>query len=133
MGVKRMRIDVELSKRENEVVEALVYCGRVKSMADFLCVSEDTIRVHLKNIYSKIDIHSSSELVTWYFVKHHSVVLQPIEKRHKVWAIILMVLVLSELLTTMNTLRPIRSGRRGRRDGEIELICEPNENLLCVQ
>ena len=116
-----MNLNANLSRREQEVVEALVYCGCVKSIADLLCISEDTVRVHFKSIYTKVEIHSASELVTWYFVTRHNIKLAPIERRNKVWAICLIMLVVSEMFATTDMIRPIR-GRKGRNEFEIELI-----------
>ncbi|MDR2587192.1 MAG: LuxR C-terminal-related transcriptional regulator [Coriobacteriales bacterium] len=52
-----------LSLREIEVVE-LVACGNsVASIADRLVVTENTVRTHMKRIYSKLAIHKRQELL----------------------------------------------------------------------
>ena len=33
------------------------------SIADKLCISENTVRVHVKNIYAKLYIHSKQQLI----------------------------------------------------------------------
>ena len=56
-----------LSARELYVVKLLARGFMPKAIADFLCLSEQTIQTHLKNIYEKLDIHKQTELVSWYY------------------------------------------------------------------
>lgn len=52
-----------LSEREKEVA-LLIAQGRSKTyIAETLCVSENTVRTHAKNIYSKLNVHSKQELI----------------------------------------------------------------------
>lgn len=52
-----------LTERETEVLELLCR-GRGKAyIAEALCVSENTVRHHCKNIYSKLQVHSREELM----------------------------------------------------------------------
>ena len=52
-----------LSNREREVLMHLVAGERVPAIAGNLFISPHTVRNHLKNIYSKLQVHSQSELI----------------------------------------------------------------------
>lgn len=53
----------KLSKREGEIVEALVRGNTVGAIAEQLGVSENTVRTHTKHIYTRLDIHKKQQLV----------------------------------------------------------------------
>jgi DNA-binding NarL/FixJ family response regulator len=55
-----------LSKREEEILNLLVKGYRYKEIADALCISFETVRSHLKNIYVKLHVHSRTEAVVKY-------------------------------------------------------------------
>ena len=53
----------QLSPRETEIA-LLIAQGRSKAyIADALCLSENTVRTHAKNVYAKLDVHSKQELI----------------------------------------------------------------------
>jgi LuxR family maltose regulon positive regulatory protein len=52
-----------LSEREMEVLRLLITHLSRKEIADQLCVSPNTVRFHLKNIYTKLGVHSRSDAV----------------------------------------------------------------------
>jgi LuxR family maltose regulon positive regulatory protein len=52
-----------LSEREMEVLRLLITHLTRKEIADQLCVSPNTVRFHVKNIYSKLGVHSRSDAV----------------------------------------------------------------------
>jgi DNA-binding CsgD family transcriptional regulator len=52
-----------LSLRETEVVELVARGNSVASIADRLVVTENTVRTHMKRIYSKLAIHKRQELL----------------------------------------------------------------------
>jgi DNA-binding NarL/FixJ family response regulator len=52
-----------LTRREREVLEQLCEGKSYKMIADTLCVSEDTVRFHIKKIYRKLQVNSKSEAV----------------------------------------------------------------------
>ncbi len=53
----------ELSDREKQVAAHLAAGLRVAGVAKELCISEVTVRNHLRSIFSKLDVHSQNELV----------------------------------------------------------------------
>ncbi len=61
----RRELDV-LSDREREVVGLLLRGPRIAQVAKRLCISEHTVRNHLKAVFRKLNIHSQSELVERY-------------------------------------------------------------------
>ena len=52
-----------LTEREAEVMRLICKGHTKKRIAEVLCVSEDTIRYHSKNLYQKLDVHSRQELL----------------------------------------------------------------------
>ena len=52
-----------LSEREQDVFDLLARGNTRASIAEKLCISENTVRVHVKNIYSKLHIHSKQQLI----------------------------------------------------------------------
>jgi DNA-binding NarL/FixJ family response regulator len=59
----------KLSKREREVLEGLAQGIPYKEIADVLSLSIDTVRIHIKGIYSKLHVHSRGEAVAKYLRK----------------------------------------------------------------
>jgi DNA-binding NarL/FixJ family response regulator len=59
----------KLSKREREVLEHLAQGVPYKEIADVLSLSIDTVRIHIKGIYSKLHVHSRGEAVAKYLRK----------------------------------------------------------------
>ncbi|MEE9430285.1 MAG: response regulator transcription factor [Melioribacteraceae bacterium] len=55
--------DETLSDREKEVVNRLSEGDNYQQIADTLCISVDTVRHHIRNIYKKLHVHSQSEAV----------------------------------------------------------------------
>ncbi|MDJ0841166.1 MAG: response regulator transcription factor [Acidobacteriota bacterium] len=53
-----------LTERECEVVEGLVSGASYKLIADQMCVSIETVRFHIKNIYRKLHVHSKAEVIS---------------------------------------------------------------------
>ena len=55
--------DYGLTRREAEVVP-YIYKGRsAKVIAGTLCVSESTVRTHIRRIYEKTEVYSKQELI----------------------------------------------------------------------
>ena len=59
----------KLSKREREVLEHLAQGIPYKEIGDVLSLSIDTVRMHIKGIYSKLHVHSRGEAVAKYLRK----------------------------------------------------------------
>ncbi|MCH9650150.1 MAG: response regulator transcription factor [Deltaproteobacteria bacterium] len=63
---KLEEIEVEpLTAREGEIVALLADGQSLHEIASLLRISIRTVRNHLNNIYSKLDLHSQTELVAW--------------------------------------------------------------------
>ncbi len=58
--------EVQLSKRETEILEFLTQGLANKEIADRLGISIETVRVHLKRIYDKLHVHSRTEAAMKY-------------------------------------------------------------------
>ena len=53
----------KLTKRENEVLRELVTGSRVKNIAQDFDMAQNTVRNHLKSIFTKLNVRSQSELI----------------------------------------------------------------------
>ena len=58
-----LRAHFKLSERETEIVEALARGSTAPAMAKTFGVSENTVKTHMKRIYSKLGIHRKGELI----------------------------------------------------------------------
>ncbi|MEX1187698.1 MAG: response regulator transcription factor [Bacteroidia bacterium] len=55
--------DYELTQKEKEVLASLIQGKSFKLIADALGISYETVRSHMKSIYSKLHVHSNTEAV----------------------------------------------------------------------
>lgn len=61
--VAAVRSAYRLSAREAEVMEHIVRGKTVVRIAEELIISENTVRMHSKRIYAKLDVHKKQELI----------------------------------------------------------------------
>ena len=59
---------IELSNREQDVLQLLVEGLRNKEIASHLCISENTVEQHLKHIYEKLDVTNRVEASRWHWL-----------------------------------------------------------------
>jgi DNA-binding NarL/FixJ family response regulator len=57
------KAEIELSRREREVLELVGRGYSNKDVAEYLCVTIETVRHHLKAVYEKLHVHSRTEAV----------------------------------------------------------------------
>lgn len=55
--------EIELNKREIEVLEGLVAGLTYKMIGEKHCIAVDTVRTYIRSIYEKLQVHSRSEAV----------------------------------------------------------------------
>lgn len=56
--------EYHLTEKEKEVLQHLVSGKSYKMIAEAQCVATDTIKTHVKNIYTKLQVHSGPEAVS---------------------------------------------------------------------
>ena len=56
---------VNFTPRENEIISAIVTGRANKEIAAKLCISEDTGKHHLSNIFDKAGVSNRLELAIW--------------------------------------------------------------------
>lgn len=55
----------ELTTREREIIYLIGKGLKNKGIADRLCISETTVRHHLTNVFSKLDVSDRQQLLIW--------------------------------------------------------------------
>jgi len=68
--------DVELTKREQTILEALQTGRSNKQIAEKLFLAEQTVKFHLTNIYRKLDVSNRTEAVR--YAHDHAIVERPL-------------------------------------------------------
>ncbi len=63
-SIKAMQQDT-LSEREKEILNLLVYSHTNHDIGEMLHISTNTVKYHLKNIYSKLNLSSRQEAIRW--------------------------------------------------------------------
>ena len=61
---------IDLSKREKEILQCMVKGMSRKMIAEACFISIETVHSHIKNIYEKLHVHSSSEAVAKSILNH---------------------------------------------------------------
>ena len=64
---KKIISPIQLTQREIEILKLIVKNYKTKDIADALFISVNTVLSHRKNIYSKFDVHSVSELINYVY------------------------------------------------------------------
>ncbi len=62
-AIENFTVIGRLTERESEIAALLLKGRTYKMIADELCLSENTVKTHIKNIYSKFNIQSKTELI----------------------------------------------------------------------
>lgn len=62
--VKKNHLE-NLTERETQVAHGIIDGLSYKLVADWLGISIDTVRMNIRNIYKKMNIHSKSELISY--------------------------------------------------------------------
>jgi DNA-binding CsgD family transcriptional regulator len=62
-GIPHPRRECRLTPQETQVLALLVQGHYKKTAADVLGISVNTVSFHLKNIYTKLQVHSKTEAV----------------------------------------------------------------------
>lgn len=55
-----------LSSREIDIVRLLITRKKIDKIAESLCISPSTVTTHRKNIFKKLNIHSTAELINYF-------------------------------------------------------------------
>lgn len=56
--------EYHLTPKEKEILQEMVQGKSFKMIADAMCISYETVRTHMKNIYSKLHVNSNTEAVS---------------------------------------------------------------------
>ncbi|WP_017754371.1 LuxR family transcriptional regulator [Calidifontibacillus oryziterrae] len=62
--IQKTKIATPLTERENEVLELILMGKSNRGIGEILCISESTVKTHVRNIYSKYDVSSRAELIS---------------------------------------------------------------------
>ncbi|TOG45339.1 helix-turn-helix transcriptional regulator, partial [Vibrio parahaemolyticus] len=64
-NVSEPAIEVELTRREIQVLKMLKEGGSNMEIADSLFISEHTIKSHLYNIFRKLEVKNRTQATSW--------------------------------------------------------------------
>lgn len=63
----------QLTKREEQIAERLVWGWSKKELADILDLSVSTVANHARNIYQKIGARSVNQLTAWWLTNKYNI------------------------------------------------------------
>lgn len=70
--IDKIQINFNLTQRENEIASLLLKGRTYKMIAEELFLSENTVKTHIKNIYSKLNVNSKTEFINLMIEKENS-------------------------------------------------------------
>lgn len=70
--IDKFGISYKLTEREKEISSLLLRGRTYKMIANELYLSENTVKTHIKNIYSKFNVSSKTELINFLMEKENS-------------------------------------------------------------
>lgn len=121
----------QLSNREKEVVRYIAFGASVDEISLNLQISNDTVRQHIKNVKSKLQVNKSTEIAAWFYCSRHREDLQldPLGNISRILGVMIFLLLFgyAELMQldyvrtarpSARTVRTVRSGRRTRRNDD---------------
>ncbi|MDF4796493.1 response regulator transcription factor, partial [Vibrio parahaemolyticus] len=65
VGELETKLEMELTRREMQVLSALCQGGSNLDIADSLFVSEHTVKSHLYSIFRKLEVKNRMQAITW--------------------------------------------------------------------
>jgi DNA-binding CsgD family transcriptional regulator len=71
-----LNANVDLSRREREVLQMIAEGRATKEIAEALCISVKTVESHRKNIMDKTELHTVADLVK-YAIRHGLTSVEP--------------------------------------------------------
>lgn len=71
-AIDNIQINFNLTQRENEIASLLLKGRTYKMIAEELFLSENTVKTHIKNIYSKLNVNSKTEFINLMIEKENS-------------------------------------------------------------
>lgn len=69
------RSDADLTEREREVLEQVARGATNREIAASLCLSENTVNFHIRNILSKLHLRNRAQVVAW--AAEHGLIRRP--------------------------------------------------------
>lgn len=92
-------MEVELSKREKEVVKSIAFGASVEECAEELFVAKRTVINHLQHIYDKTGTRSLNSIAAWYFCKEYNISFRLSPNKKKLIVTMLIALLVPNALT----------------------------------
>lgn len=112
-----------LSKQETKVAQMVGVGYSDKEIADLLCVSPGTVKVHKTNIFEKLEINKATELAVWVWCQKSNIKFDLSEIKKQALAVFMVLCLLpsmNDFENDMNRARRTNSGRsRTRRESII--------------
>jgi DNA-binding CsgD family transcriptional regulator len=98
--------EIILSAKEQRIARLLAWGMIQKEIADKLRISQQTVSVHLRNIYRKLEIHKETDLCRWWIFYEYGIADNPFKR---VVAVLFIILSFSLIMTEIDMVRVFRS------------------------
>lgn len=92
-----MNLFATLTKRQWEIVEYIGFGYSMKEAAYDLGISVETVKIHLKTIYSIIGIQKATELAKFLYCRRFGLALEMCEPAKRMGALVLMFIFVGSL------------------------------------
>lgn len=120
-----MKTDVQLTERQQQILEIICTGKQQKEAADELGISVKTVDTTIQRIKTKIKVNNVQELCVYYFSKRFNIPVAEIMKRS--FTIILLCILFAQQVISFDTVAA-RRARRGRsRRNDVELIDDQDD------
>lgn len=107
-----MKIEANLTKREEEI-GSLIACGAIKKeVADRLHISVHTVENHVRNIFEKTECHSVNELSAWYFCSHFGISVELSPLKNVIASLLLAIYLTGNVMQSIDDFSRYRIARR---------------------
>lgn len=111
---------MKLTAREKEIIELIALDHlSAKQIAFLLFKSQETVNDHIKRIKTKLNIHTQSEIVAYYYSERfHFAVLNPLWRRASATLLVMIVMLVEVVCSDRCIIRT----RSSKRKDESELV-----------
>lgn len=112
-------MNVELTNRENEVLEYHSWGASAKEIAESLFISTVTVQNHIHNIKDKLHLQKATELASWFFCHRFNISMDLSPLKRSIASIAMILLISFEMYNFDGSsfrARRVKTGRKGETE-----------------